>query len=103
MLWVKSAAWLNAVGLIFAIIPRLINLVHIWFPANRSTRVEKMDFFLNLAAIVVAVVNAFVHSRDAYGVMPEGVWLSVATVALVSIGFVASAWHLAATHGGRHA
>ncbi|WP_317845658.1 hypothetical protein [Achromobacter xylosoxidans] len=103
VLWVKSAAWLNAVGLIFAIIPRLINLVHVWIPASRSVRVEKLDFWLNLVAIVAAIVNAFVHSRDAYGVMPEGVWLSAVTVALIAIGFVISAWNQTAAQGGRHA
>lgn len=103
VLWVKSAAWLNAIGLIFAIIPRLINLVHVWIPASRSASAEKLDFWLNLVAIVAAIVNAFVHSRDAYGVMPEGVWLSAITVALIAIGFVVSAWHQTATQGGRHA
>jgi len=103
VLWVKSAAWLNAIGLVFAIIPRLINLVHVWIPASRSARVEKLDFWLNLLAIAAAVVNAFVHSRDAYGVVPESVWLSAVTVALISIGFIISAWHHAALPGGRHA
>lgn len=102
VLWVKSAAWLNAIGLIFAIVPRLINLVHVWLPAKRSSRVEKLDFWLNLFAIVAAIVNAFVHSRDAYGVMPEGVWLSAVTVVLIAIGFIISALQQAATQGGRH-
>lgn len=103
VLWVKSAAWLNAIGLIFAIIPRLINLVQVWIPASGSTRVEKLDFWLNLVAIVAAIFNAFVHSRDAYGVMPEGAWLSAVTVALIAIGFVISGWNQAAAQGGRHA
>ncbi len=87
----SSAAWLNAFGLIFAIIPRLINLVHVWIPANRSTRVEKLDFWLNLVAIAAAVANAFVHSRDAYGVLPESLWLSAITVVLISIACIATA------------
>jgi len=40
-------------------------------------------FWLNLLAIAAAIVNAFVHSRDAYGVMPEGLWLSCLTVVLL--------------------
>ncbi|WP_326929464.1 hypothetical protein [Bordetella bronchiseptica] len=102
VLWVKSAAWLNAIGLIFAIIPRLINLTHVWIPASRNAGIEKLDFWLNLVAIVAAIVNAFVHSRDAYGVMPEGVWLSAVTVVLIAIGFIVSAWHQATILGGRH-
>ncbi len=100
--WVKSAAWLNAFGLIFAIIPRLINLAHVWIPANRSTRVEKLDFWLNLAAIAAAVANAFVHSRDAYGVVPESLWLSAVTVVLISIACIATALQQASAQGARH-
>ena len=86
VLWVKSAAWLNAIGLIFAIIPRLINLAHVWIPASRSTRVEKLDFWLNLVAIVAAIFNAFVHSRDAYtSVVPAGLILSGLTVLILIV------------------
>ena len=102
VLWVKSAAWLIAMGLIFAIVPRLINLAQVWIPAKRSSRVEKLDFWLNLLAIVAAIINGFVHSRDAYGVIPESVWLSAVTVVLISIAFIVSALQQAATLGGRH-
>lgn len=89
ILWMKSAAWLIAIGLIIAIIPRLINLVHVWIPRGRVVyRAETFHFWLNLFAVVVAIVNAFVHSRDAYGVMPQGVWLSVVTVLLLCAGNV---------------
>jgi uncharacterized membrane protein len=45
-------------------------------------------FWLNLVAVVVAIVNAFVHSRDAYASMPDGLLLSVLTVLLLSLGFI---------------
>ena len=35
MLWDKSAAWLIAIGLLFAVVPRLINLVQVWITARR--------------------------------------------------------------------
>ncbi len=89
LLWNKSAAWLIAIGLLFAIIPRLINLVQIWGPSRRAALTsDKLDFWLNLLAIAAAIVNAFVHSRDAYAVVPAGVWLSACTVILLSIGNV---------------
>jgi uncharacterized membrane protein len=91
--WAKGAAWLVTTGLFFAIIPRLINLGHVWLaPRYTVTRVEKLDFWLNLLAIVAAIVNAFVHSRDAYGIMPESVILSVITVVLLSVGQIALAF-----------
>ena len=92
VLWVKSAAWLIAMGLLFAVIPRLINLVQVCVTARRfALSTEKLDFWLNVLAIIAAIFNAFVHSRDAYGAIPEGVWLSVITVTLMAIGRIATA------------
>ena len=89
MLWMKGAAWLIAIGLVFAIIPRLVNLVQVWITSRRSTvAAERLDFWLNLLAIIVAVVNAFVHSRDAYSVIPAGAWLSALTVLLLAVAHI---------------
>ncbi len=90
VLWFKAAAWLIAFGLLFAILPRLINLVRVWLPGDRRRASADMaPFWLNLSAIVAAILNAFVHSRDAYGVMPEGLWLSCLTVVLLVLAKVA--------------
>lgn len=85
MLWSKAAAWLIAIGLLFAVVPRLIDLVRVWFPGGGAHRegAQMVGFWLNLLAIAAAIVNAFVHSRDAYGVMPEGLWLSCLTIVLL--------------------
>lgn len=89
LMWDKSAAWLIAIGLLFAIVPRLINLVQVWVTQRRRTLMaDKLDFWLNLLAIAAAIVNSFVHSRDAYAVVPAGVWLSAFTVILLCIGNV---------------
>jgi len=87
ILWVKSAAWLVSIGLVFAIVPQLINLYRVWFDRRRvRARGEAANFWLNVVAIVAALVNAFVHSRDAYAVIPDALWLSVVTVAALGIG-----------------
>jgi uncharacterized membrane protein len=91
--WGKGAAWLVTTGLFFAIVPRVINLCHVWlFSRNRVAHVERIDFWLNLLGIVAAILNAFVHSRDAYGMVPQNVILSVITVVLLSIGQFALAF-----------
>ncbi|TCK33664.1 putative membrane protein [Paraburkholderia sp. BL8N3] len=91
--WGKGAAWLVTAGLLFAMIPRVINLCHVWLPSRyRATGIEKFDFWLNLLGIVAAIVNAFVHSRDAYAMVPLNVILSVITVALLSVGQIALAF-----------
>jgi uncharacterized membrane protein len=100
MLWDKGAAWLIVFGLLFAVVPRLVNLTQVWITSRRTaTRTDKLDFWLNLLAIVVAIINAFVHSRDAFAVVPTGLWLSVCTVILLSIGNIIVALERAA-HGG---
>ncbi len=89
VMWGKGADWLITLGLLFAVIPRLINLVQVWMTSRRlATRVDRLDFWLNLAAIIAAIFNAFVHTRDAYEVVPASVWLSLCTVVLLSIAHV---------------
>lgn len=97
MMWAKAAAWLIVFGLLFAVIPRLINLVQVWITGRRySTNADKFDFWLNLFAIVAAIFNAFVHSRDAYAVVPTSVWISICTVVLLSIAHIVIAAHRSA-------
>lgn len=89
MMWSHSAAWLITIGLFFAIIPRLINLVQVWIPRGRVVlAAEKVDFGLNFIGILAAILNAFVHSRDAYAVMPSGLILSVITVLCIALSTV---------------
>ncbi|WP_250623396.1 hypothetical protein [Pinirhizobacter soli] len=64
--------------------------------ARTVLRAARLDFWLNLVAIVVAIINAFVHSRDAYAVIPTGVWLSACTVILLATGHVIIAMQAAA-------
>jgi uncharacterized membrane protein len=100
MLWDKGAAWLIVFGLLFAVVPRLVNLTQVWITSRgAATRMDKLDFWLNLFAIVAAIVNAFAHSRDAYAVVPAGLWLSVCTVILLSVGNIAVAVERAARRG----
>ena len=104
LLWDKGAAWLIAIGLVFAVIPRLINLVQVWVTSRHAALAsDRFDFWLNLLAIIAAIVNSFVHSRDAYGVVPTGMWLSACTVMLIAIGNVMVSVGIAPAEGGNHA
>lgn len=103
VLWAKSAAWLVTIGLVIAIIPRLLNLGHVWFASRQAVlRVERIDFWLNLVGIVAAILNAFVHSRDAYAIVPENVILSVITVVLLGIAQLMLAGNKFVAKGGSH-
>lgn len=98
VLWGKGADWLITLGLLFAVIPRLINLGQVWITSRRfATGADRLDFWLNLVAIIVAIFNAFVHTRDAYEVVPTSVWLSLCTVILLSIAHILMATRPRAT------
>lgn len=88
-LWTDAAGWLIVIGLLMAIIPRVINLVQVWFghryPQGSAI---KTHFWLNALAVIVAIFNAFIHSRDAYSVVPLGVILSTITVVLILLANV---------------
>ncbi|WP_039054973.1 DUF2231 domain-containing protein [Enterobacter sp. Bisph1] len=89
IMWTDAASWLIAFGLLLAILPRIINLVQVWITQRHYvSRAEKIAFWLWLVAIVVAIVDAFVHSRDAWAVVPLGVILSTGVVVLLLIAHV---------------
>jgi uncharacterized membrane protein len=92
VMWNKGAAWLIAFGLVAAVIPRFVNLAQVWITGRGlATRAEKFDFWVNLLAVIAAVFNSFVHSRDSYAVVPAGEWLSACTIALNALGYAAKA------------
>jgi uncharacterized membrane protein len=46
ILWDNGTAWLIVVGLLFAVVPRLLNLTQVWVTAREtSTRTDKLDFW----------------------------------------------------------
>lgn len=104
MQWEKGAAWLISIGLVIAIVPRLVDLVQVWITSRAlATRADRVDFWLNLLATIAAIANAFVHSRDAYSVAQAGVWLSAITVALIAVGRIIVAVRDSSPTGGVHA
>lgn len=82
--WTQAASWLIVVGLFIAIIPRLINLVQVWVGASYAqTSPLKVHFWASALAIILSIFNAFIHSRDAFAVVPAGVTLSTLVVLLL--------------------
>lgn len=85
ILWSISASWLIAIGLVMAILPRVISLVYMF---RGSTAPEKTHFWLSLVAVILAIANAFIHSRDAYAVVPTAAVLSTLVVILLLLANV---------------
>lgn len=78
---------LISLGLLFAILPCVVDLCRVWLLRRAAVvAAARVSSLLKFAGIVLAIFNAFVHSRDAYAVMPAGLWLSIATVLLLALG-----------------
>jgi uncharacterized membrane protein len=91
--WSNFSAWLISVGLIVMLVAVILLLID--FATGRARRLNPMSFALVLAAGLLSLVNAFVHSRDAWtSVVPQGILLSaVSAILLVVAG--ARGWSLA--------
>jgi uncharacterized membrane protein len=76
------SAWLVSVGVIFAYLAAVFGLID--FLASRSIRAQSPAWphaIGNVVLLILATLNMFVHSRDAWtSVVPWGLALSAATV-----------------------
>jgi uncharacterized membrane protein len=91
--WANFSAWLITFGLIVMFVAVLLLLID--FVTGRVGRPNISSFILVTAATLLSLVNAFVHTRDAWtSVVPQGIFLSaVSTILLVIAG--ARGWSLA--------
>jgi uncharacterized membrane protein len=99
--WANFSAWLITAGLIVTLVA--VPLLLIDFVTGRVGRLNTRSFMLVTAAAFLSLVNAFVHSRDAWSsVVPQGILLSaVSAILLIITG--ARGWSLAhsRTNGDR--
>jgi uncharacterized membrane protein len=91
--WANFSAWLITAGLIVTLVAVILLLID--FATRRAGRLNTGSFILVTAATLLTLVNAFVHSRDAWtSVVPQGIMLSaVSSILLVIAG--ARGWSLA--------
>ena len=94
--WANFSAWLITAGLIVTLVASILLLIN--FATGRTSRLNTGTLILVTAAAVLSLVNAFVHSRDAWtSVVPQGILLSaVSTILLLVAG--ARGWSLAKSH-----
>ena len=84
MQWSNFAAWLIAGAMILTGLPLLWALFALLRAKPRRGR--PLILFLLLAAIfLLGLINSFVHARDAYATMPDGLVLSAITVLLALV------------------
>jgi uncharacterized membrane protein len=86
--WANFASWLIAGGLLASVPVVLWALIRLF----RAPPVERRRPVLHVVALllmsVVGLVNAFIHAKDAWATMPEGIILSAVTLLLA----LAAAW-----------
>ena len=82
--WSNFSSWLIAGGLVFGGIALACALVA-WLRAGYRDLRAGLEVLLLLATWVLGLVNAFVHARDAWAVMPTGFALSVAVAVLACL------------------
>ena len=82
--WSNFASWLVAGGMVFLGIALACALVDL-FRADRRGGRALARFVLLLAAFGLGFVNALVHARDAWAVMPTGLVLSLVVLLLVAV------------------
>lgn len=91
MMWANFSAWLQTVGLVVSVFVVLAGLADFFGDRRvRALRAAWIHGLGNALALILAIFNAFVHSRDAYtSVVPTGLVLS----ALVVLILLVTAWN----------
>jgi uncharacterized membrane protein len=91
--WANFSAWLITTGLIVLLVAVLLLLID--FATRRAARLDMVSFIAVAAAGLLSLLNAFVHSRDAWtSVVPQGISLSALSTVLLLIA-AARGWSLA--------
>ena len=82
--WANFAQWLNAGGLLVGALALLWAFVNLF---RRDTRGRRAVFYfvMLLAMWLAGLLNAFIHARDAWAIMPEGLWLSAVSALLALV------------------
>ena len=87
MTWVVMSAWLLTVGLIVAVFAVIAGFID--FLGDRRIRDLRAVWIHaggNAVALILSIVNVFVHSRDGYtAVVPTGLILSVLVVLILLV------------------
>ncbi len=100
MQWANFSAWMLTVGLIVSIFVALTGVID--FFGERRIRALRPAWIHGLGngfVLILSIVNAFVHSRDAYtSVVPSGLLLSTLVVLILAVtGW--NGWEMVYRHG----
>lgn len=84
MQWANFSAWLLAFGMLFGVLAAVAGLVDLLRHPVRPAASVWVHSVGNGVALLLALFNNFVHSRDAWtSVIPTGLTLSALTVSVI--------------------
>ncbi len=86
MMWETFSVWLLTIGLVISFFAVVFGLIDFFGSRNiRSLPGAWLHGLGNGVALVLAIINAFVHSRDGWtAVVPQGLILSALTVIILA-------------------
>lgn len=84
MQWANFSVWLITGGVIMGFFAAIAGIVDALVTRRAKERSSALHSILTISTFVVAIINGFIHSRDAWtSVVPAGLLLSAITTALV--------------------
>jgi len=86
--WSNFASWLIAGGLVFAGLALVFAVIGLFLHADRRRGMPLINLGLMLVTWVIGFINALIHARDAWAMMPTGFILSI----IVTILACAATW-----------
>ncbi|WP_346795568.1 DUF2231 domain-containing protein [Halomonas sp. Bachu 37] len=83
--WGTFASWLNIGGLVFTGLALLAAVVGLFLHSDRRHGLPLFYVLLLLITWIVGFINALIHARDAWAMMPTGFILSIVLTVLACL------------------
>jgi len=98
VMWERFSVWLIAGGLVMAALVALAAVIDLVFAKQKPAWFRALGYTL---AMLLSLLNVFVHSRDGYtAVVPPGLTLSAIVVAILLLSTVPTSWTLTTRRRG---
>ena len=95
VLWERFSVWLIAGGLVMAALVAIAAVIDLAFFRQKPAWIRAFGY---TAAVLLSLLNVFIHSRDGYtAVVPTGLTLSAIVVAILLLLATSATWSLTTT------